>query len=335
VGQSRESVRRDSRLKLLRIIACACLSLPGAWMPAIGAAYPVKPIRLVVGFVAGGPVDITARAIGSRLTGVLGQPIVIDNRSGASGVIATELVAKSSPDGHTLLMCSASNAITAALSAGAARNFLRDITPVSKVAIITSILVVNPSLPAESVKDLIALAKARPGQLRYASTGIGSSSHLAGEMFKIASEIDIVHIPYKGGAPAAIDLLSGQVQLSFISAPATMTYIKSGRVRALAVTNAKRSVLLPDLPTISEAGVAGYEFEGWHGMCAPAATPRAIIAQLYRELATITGKRELIEFLAQGGAEAVAVAPDAFASELRAEITKWAAVARSTGIKLE
>ena len=187
MGQSRESVRRDSRLKLLRIVACACLSLPGAWMPAIGAAYPVKPIRLVVGFVAGGPVDITARAIGSRLTGALGQPIVIDNRSGASGVIATELVAKSAPDGHTLLMCSASNAITAALSAGAARNFLRDITPVSKVAIITSILVVNPSLPAESVKDLIALAKARPGQLRYASTGIGSSSHLAGEMFKIAS----------------------------------------------------------------------------------------------------------------------------------------------------
>ena len=198
-----------------------------------------------------------------------------------------------------------------------------------------SILVINPSLPAHSVKELIALAMAKPGQLKYASTGIGSSSHLAGELFRTAAGVDIAHIPYKGGGPAAVDLISGQVQLSFISAPATMPYIKSGRLRALAVTNAKRSVLLPELLTLSESGLRGYEFEGWHGLCAPAATPRVIIDRLYSEIAAIVRRPEVIAYLAEGGAEAVATSPDVFAAQLRAEIDNWAKVVKSARIKME
>ena len=303
--------------------------------PAPSANYPAKPIRLLVGFVAGGPVDITARAIGPRLSEALKQPVVIDNRGGASGLLASELVAKATPDGHTLLMCSASNAITAATSTGPGKYFLRDFAPITKVAIITSIFVVNPKLPVSSVKELIALALAQPGQLKFASTGVGSSAHLAGELFKSAAGVDITHIPYKGGGPAAVDLISGQVQLSFISAPATMPHIKSGRLRALAVTNAKRSTLLPELPTLSEAGLRGYEFEGWHGLCAPAATPRVIVNQLNSEVTKIVRWPDVIAHLAEGGAEAIATTPEVFAAQLRTEIDNWAKLVKSAGVKME
>ena len=315
-----------------------CLGYAAALLIVASAranGYPDKPIRLIVGFVAGGPVDITARAVGVRLSESLRQPVVIDNRGGASGLLASELVAKATPDGHTLLMCSASNAITAAVSSGPGRNFLRDFAPITKVAIITSILVVNPKLPANTVKDLIALALAQPGKLKYASTGVGSSAHLAGELFKSAAGVDIAHIPYKGGGPAAVDLISGQVQLTFISAPATLPHIKSGRLRALAVTNAKRSTLLPELPTLSESGLRGYEFEGWHGLCAPATTPRVIVNQLNGEVAKIVRRPDVIAHLAEGGAEAIATTPDVFAAQLRAEIDKWTKLVKSAGIRME
>ncbi|MGH8620479.1 MAG: tripartite tricarboxylate transporter substrate-binding protein, partial [Burkholderiales bacterium] len=207
--------------------------------------------------------------------------------------------------------------------------------PVTMVVIITSILVVNPALPARSVQELIALAKAKPGQLSYASTGNGTPTHLAAELFKTMAGVNLLHVPYKGAAPAVVDLLAGQVQLSFISAPGVMPHVKSGRLRALAVTNAKRSQLLPDLPTIAESGLPGYESEGWHGLCAPARTPPTIVDTLFRETASALRIPEVASLLASGGAEPAGMPPGSFAALIRNEVTKWAKVVKATGMKID
>jgi tripartite-type tricarboxylate transporter receptor subunit TctC len=318
------------------LAACALLSLTATGAGAAAAdAYPSKPIRMIVAYTAGGPVDITARAIGPKLSEALGQPVVIDNRAGGSGLIATDLVAKSAPDGYTVLVCSAGNTINASFNPNLPYDWLRDFAPVTEVAIITSILVIHPGVPAHSVKELIALARAKPGQLTYASTGNGTPAHLAAELFKTMAGVDIVHVPYKGGAPAAIDLMGGQVQLSFLSAPAVMPHIKSGRLTALAVTNSKRSALLPQLPTIGEAGLPGYESEGWHGICAPVRTPKPIIDRLYREISTIVKLPQVSAYLASGGAETVDVPPDRFGAMMRAEVSKWAKLVKAAGMKID
>jgi tripartite-type tricarboxylate transporter receptor subunit TctC len=311
----------------------------GAVLTASGAlgadAYPSRPIRIVVPYPAGGPIDITVRVIGPRLSESLRQPVVIDNRGGAGGTIGADLVAKSAPDGYTLLGCSTGNTINASLVPGLPYDFVRDFAPVTMVVIITSILVVNPAVPARSVQELIALAKAKPGQLSYASTGNGTPTHLAAELFKTMAGVNLLHVPYKGAAPAVVDLLGGQVQLSFISAPGVMPHVKSGRLRALAVTNAKRSQLLPDLPTIAEAGLPGYESEGWHGLCAPARTPPAIVDTLYRETAAALRIPEVASLLASGGAEPAGMPPAPFAALIRNEVSKWAKVVKATGMKID
>ncbi|MEO7725693.1 MAG: tripartite tricarboxylate transporter substrate binding protein [Burkholderiales bacterium] len=299
------------------------------------ADYPARPIRIVVPYPAGGPVDITIRAISPRLNESLKQPVVIDNRGGAGGTIGADLVAKAAPDGYTLLACSTGNTINATLVPGLPYDFVRDFTPVTMLAIITSILVVNPAVPARSVAELIALARAKPGELSYASTGNGTPTHLAAELFKSMAGVNIVHIPYKGGAPAAVDLLAGQVQLSFISAPAVMPHVKSGRLRALAVTNAKRSQLLPSLPTVAESGLPGYESEGWHGLCAPARLPAAISDRLYRESSAALHRPETATLLINGGAEPIGMPPAQFAALIRADIAKWAKVIKATNMKAD
>lgn len=309
--------------------------LLGNALHAAAADYPVKPVRLVVPFPAGGPVDITARTLAPRLTETLGQRIVIDNRGGAGGVLGSDIVAKSPPDGHTLLLCTTGNAINVSLVKNLPYDIRKDFTAVSMVAIITSILVVHPALPVKSVKDLIALAKAKPDALSYASTGNGAPTHLAGELFKSMAGVRMVHVPYKGAAPAVVDLISGHVQLSFISAPGAMQHVQAGRLRVLAVTNARRSVLLPEVPTISEAGLRGYESEGWHGLFTPAGTPKPVVDRLYREFSAALRDPKISAALLSGGAEPVGMPPEEFAVKLNAEIEKWAKVVKNSGMKVD
>ena len=309
--------------------------LLGGTMHAVAADYPNKPIRLVVPFPAGGPVDITARTLAPRLTEALGQRILVDNRGGAGGILGSDIVAKSPADGHTLLLCTTGNAINVSLVPNLPYDIRKDFTAVSMVAIITSILVVHPSLPVKSVKDLIALAKAKPDSLSYASTGNGAPTHLAGELFKSMAGVKMLHVPYKGASLALIDLISGHVQLSFISAPGSMQHVQAGRLRVLAVTNAKRSVLLPEVPTISEAGLRGYESEGWHGLFTPSGTPKPAVDRLYKEFAAALRDQKISSLMLAGGAEPVGMPPDEFALKLNAEIEKWAKVVKTSGMKVD
>jgi len=314
---------------------CAALLLCGGLHTATAADYPTKPIRVVVPFPAGGPVDITARTLAPRLGDVLGQRILIDNRGGAGGVLGSDIVAKSPADGHTLLLCTTGNAINVSLVPNLPYDIRKDFAPVSMVAIITSILVVHPSLPVKSVKELIALAKAKPDALSYASTGNGAPTHLAGELFKSMAGVKMLHVPYKGAAPAVVDLISGHVQLSFISAPGAMPHVQEKRLRVLAVTNSKRSVLLPEIPTISEAGLKGYESEGWHGLFTPTGTPKPAIDRLYKEISTLLRDPKINSVLAAGGAEPVGMPPEEFGRKLNLEIEKWAKVVKSSGMKVD
>ena len=321
-----------------RIATAFAALLLGGTLHAAGAAaaeYPAKPIRIVVPFPAGGPVDITARTLAPRLFETLGQRILIDNRGGAGGILGSDIVAKSPADGYTLLLCTTGNAINVSLVKNLPYDIKKDFAPVSMVAIITSILVVHPSLPVKSVRDLIALAKAKPDALSYASTGNGAPTHLAAELFKTMAGVKILHVPYKGAAPAVIDLLSGHVQLSFISAPGVMPHVQNARLRVLAVTNTKRSVLLPEIPTISEAGLRGYESEGWHGLFTPAGTPRPVIDRLYKEIATALRDPKISAQLLAGGAEPVGMPPNEFAVKLHAEIEKWAKVVKASGMTVD
>lgn len=313
----------------------AALLLGASVTLAAAADYPSKPVRLVVPFPAGGPVDITARTLSPRLSDVLGQRILVDNRGGAGGILGSDIVAKSPADGHTLLLCTTGNAINVSVVPNLPYDIRKDFAPISMVAIITSILVVHPALPVKSVRDLIALAKAKPDALSYASTGNGAPTHLAGELFKSMAGVKMLHVPYKGASLAVVDLLSGHVQLSFISAPGVMPHVNSGRLRVLAVTNAKRSLLLPDAPTISEAGLKGYESEGWHGLFAPAGTPKPVIDRLYREFAAALRDPKISAQMLAGGAEPVGMPPDEFAVKLNEEIEKWAKVVKNARIKAD
>ena len=302
---------------------------------AVAAEYPAKPIRIVVPFPAGGPVDITARTLAPRLFETLGQRILIDNRGGAGGILGSDIVAKSPADGYTLLLCTTGNAINVSLVKNLPYDIKKDFAPVSMVAIITSILVVHPSLPVKSVRELIALAKAKPDALSYASTGNGAPTHLAAELFKSMAGVKILHVPYKGASLAVVDLLSGHVQLSFISAPGVMPHVQNGRLRVLAVTNTKRSLLLPAVPTLHEAGLRNYESEGWHGLFTPAGTPRPKIDRLYKEIATALRDPKISAQMLAGGAEPVGLPPNEFAVKLHAEIEKWAKVVKASGMTVD
>ena len=318
---------------ILRILlACVVFS----WSITASAQYPAKPIRMVVPFPAGGPTDIVGRTVSQKLSESLGQPVIVDNRGGAGGVLGTELVVKSPADGYTLLVGTiAGLAVAMSLYPNHSYETLRDLAPITHGVTVTNIVVVHPSLPLKSVKELLALARAKPGTLNYASSGSGTITNLAGELFKSMAHVDIVHVPFRGGAPALTALLSGEVSMSFENSLIVVPHIKSGKVRALAVTGAKRSRSQPDLPTVAEAGLPGYSASGWYGFVAPAATPKEIVARLSGEFNRILKQPEVIERLSSQGAEPVGGTPAEFAAFIQTEIDKWGKLVKSAKMKAE
>ena len=297
--------------------------------------YPSKPVRMIVAYPPGGGTDIVGRMMAQKLSENFGQTVVIDNRGGAAGNIGSEIAARSAPDGYTVLMGNvAPNAINVSLYARLGYDPVRDFAPISLVASTPNILVVQPSLPVKTVSDLVALAKAKPGTLNYPSAGLGSSSHLAGELFDNIAAVKMVHVPYKGGGPALTDLLGGQVQLMFATMPAAMPHVKAGKLRAIAVTSAKRSPAMPELPTVGET-LNGYEAATWYGLLAPAGTPPPIIMALHAEIVKIIGVAQTKERLLAQGFEPVGSTPAEFAAYIKTEIAKWGKVIKAAGIKAE
>lgn len=314
------------------------LILAAAWFAAttFAADYPSRPIRFVVPYPPSGAADIVARIVAQKLGDSLGATVVVDNRAGAGGNLGTDLVAKAAPDGYTLLMGNVGPlAINVSLFKRLPYDPLKDLAPVSFMVAYPNVLVVNPSLPAKSVSELVALAKSRPGQLSYASAGTGSSTHLAAELLKSMAAINMAHVPYKGGGQAIIDVMAGQVHLYFSSMLGALPHVKSGKLRALAVTGTRRSRAAPELPTVAESGFPGYEANNWVGLLVPAGTPAAVILRLNREIVRIFGQPDVQERLAAQGGEAETGTPEKFADYLRAEIKKWAKVVTSSGAQVE
>jgi tripartite-type tricarboxylate transporter receptor subunit TctC len=323
-------------MAFLRLLLLASIALFGAGPGARADDYPDKPVKMVVPFPAGGSIDIVARLVGQELAKTLGQSVVVDNRSGAGGSIGTDAVAKAAPDGYTLLMGSASSlAANRALYSKLPYDPEKDFSAISLVALQPNVLLVHPSVPAKTVAELIAYAKANPGELNYASAGAGTSQHLAAELFRSKTGVDIVHVPYRGGAPALIDLMAGQVQLMFETIPTAIQPVQSGQLRALAVTTVKRSSMLPDLPTIEEAGVAGYVARGWVGLVAPAGTPAPIIEKLGRATQVIVRKPEITRRLTELGLEVAASSPAEFGDFIRTEVAAFKEVVAAAKISLD
>jgi tripartite-type tricarboxylate transporter receptor subunit TctC len=319
-------------MRYLLHVGCASLLAAGC---AFAQNYPEKPVTLVVAFPAGGSADLVARAVAQQMSESWKQPIVISNRAGASGNIGAEAVANAAPDGYTLLMGTTALASSPALYTKLGYDLTRDLAPVGLVVTMMNVLVVHPSLPARSVNELLALAKARPGALNSASAGVGSSNHLALVLFTMLSGTEIGHVPYKGAAPAVADVMGGHVAMTFAPIAAVISQIKGGRLRALGVTGATRSSALPGVPTIAEAGVPGYEAAGWNAMLAPKATPRELIVKVNAALADSLRAPRVSEVLASSGAEAAAGTPDELARFLHSEIAKWAKVVKAAGIRPE
>jgi tripartite-type tricarboxylate transporter receptor subunit TctC len=298
------------------------------------AGYPAKPIRFIVGFTPGGTSDVVARLLAVKLAETWPQPLVVDNRPGAGGNLANEIVARSAPDGYTLLCASSSFSIIPAVTRALSYSPTRDFAPVTLASSAPYLMVLYPAVPAQSVKELIALAKAQPGKLNYASAGSGSTLHLAGELFKSLAGVDIVHVPYKG-ATGITDLIAGAVQLSFAGLPQTLPHVKSGRLKALAVTTLRRAAAVPDLPTIAEAGVPGYEVDPWYGVIAPAGTPRAIIDRLNAAFGRALAAPDVKEKFLLQGIEPRSSTPAEFSGIIGKEIVKWSKVVSDAGIRAE
>ena len=321
---------------MLRTVMLVVAAMFAAPFVHAQAPYPGKPVRIVVPFPAGGTTDILARAVAQKLTETGGQPVLVDNRPGAGGNIGAELVAKSAPDGYTLLMGTVgTHAINPGLYAKMPYDHQRDFAPVILVAGVPNVLVVNPAVPVNSVQELIAYAKANPGKLNFASSGSGTSIHLSGELFKTMSGVQMTHIPYKGSSPALTDLLGGQVQLMFDNLPSALPHIRAGKLRALAVTSAQRAPALPDVPTVAEAGLPGFEASSWFGLLAPAGTPKDIIAKLNAEVAKWLATPEARDKLTVQGANAVGNSPEEFTQFIAAETIKWQKVIKDSGAKVE
>jgi tripartite-type tricarboxylate transporter receptor subunit TctC len=294
--------------------------------------YPTRPVRLIVPLAAGGAMDTIARSVGARLTGNLGQTIVVDNRGGGGGTIGAELVAAAAPDGYTLIMMSATSVIRPLLYP-ARYEMSRDFAPVSQVSAQPYLLVTHPSIPAKTVQELVAYSKANPGKLNYASAGQGSIIHLATELLRVQTGTRWVHVPYKGMGAAYPDLIAGHTQMALASIVSAQPHVRAGRLRGIAVTSAQRAKSSPDIPTIAESGVAGYAVTNWYGVLAPARTPRAIVDQLHREIVKVLGEPDLSKHFAADGAEAVSSTPKEFAAHIQAESRKWATVIKEAGIK--
>ena len=323
----------DSRITIHAVVAALALALICA--TASAQPYPVRPVRLVVPFPPGGGTDTMARVIGPKLGEALGQQIVAENRGGAGANIGAEIAAKSTPDGYTLLLNTITNAIGASLYSKLNYDLVRDFAPITQLATTPHILVVHPSVPVKSVKEYIAFARARPGELTYSSSGNGSAAHLAGELFNSLTGVKSLHVPYKGGGPSMFALVGGEVSLCFATMPSAIGYVRSGRLRGVAVTTAQRSPSTPELPTIAEMGIAGYEAGSWYGLSAPAGTPKEIIARLHAETIKVMALPDVKERLFNAGFEVVVSNPDQFAAFTRTEIQKWGKIVKAAGLKIE
>ena len=320
----------------LAVAALVAGTAPAAFAQSPAAqTFPTKPIRLIVPFPPGGGTDITARAIALKLSERWGQQVVVDNRPGANGTIGVDITAKSAPDGYTLTMISSSHAVNVSLYAKLPYDLVNDLAPVTQATAQPYSLVVNPSVPAKSVKELIALANAKPAALNYGSSGTGGLSHLSGALLASLAGINLTHIPYKGGNPAMIDVIAGQIQMLFGTLLLTSPHVKAGKLRALAVTTARRAAAAPELPTMMEAGVAGYEVAQWYGVLAPAKVPPAIIGKLNKEIARILHEPDVKPRLAADGSDAVGSTPEQFGAHIRSEVAKWAKIVKRIGLKAE
>ena len=317
------------------MVVTGAFGVTGAACALAQAKYPAKPIRIIVPVAPGGGTDFTARLVGLKLAEAWGQTVVVDNRPGAAGNLGVEIAAKAQPDGYTLVMPITSFPINPSLYAKLPFDTVNDLSPIVLAASAPLLLVVNPSVAAKSVSELVALAKAKPGQLNYANSGSGTTAHLAGELFKRIAGVDIVSVAYKGGGPAVIDLIAGQVQMYFSTVPAALPQVKAGKLRALAVTSSKRVPELPDMPTASDSGLPGFEVVGWFGLFAPAGTPKPVIIRLNGEIAKILYIPETRERLSGHGLIPGGGTPEELGAFLKAEIAKWGKVIKEAGIRVE
>jgi tripartite-type tricarboxylate transporter receptor subunit TctC len=315
-------------------LAAGAATMPSVTRLAWAQTYPGRPVHVIAGFAAGGGVDITARLIGQWLSDRLGQTFVTENRPGAGGNIGTETVANAAPDGYTLLLATVPNAVNATLYEKLNFNFIRDIAPVGGIIRVPQVILVHPSVPAKTVPEFIAYAKANPGKVNMASAGNGSAPHMAGELFNVMAGVNLVHVPYRGQGPALTDLLGGQVQVLFATTPGTTEYVKTGKLRGLAVTTAARAEVLPDLPAVGDF-VPGYEASQWYGLAAPRNTPAAIVERLNSEINAALADPKMKARFADIGGEPLAGAPAAFGSLIAAETEKWGKVVRAAGLKPE
>jgi tripartite-type tricarboxylate transporter receptor subunit TctC len=324
---------RNRRLALALLAGGSLAAAAPAWAQAPG--YPDKPIRFVVPYPPGGGTDVIARIVQERLQAALGQPVVIENRGGAGGSVGTEVVAKSAPDGYTVLFTLSSHTINPAIYPKLNFDTVKDFEPVGTVASLPQILVAHPKVPANSLAELAALAKAKPAELSYASVGNGSPGHLAGEMFKLRAGVQMTHIPYRGGGPAVTDVMGGQVPLLWVAIPAAAQFVKTGKLKALAVSTLKRTLAFPDVPTVHESGYPDFEVDSWYAMFVPTKTPRPVIERLNRALNTVLAEPAIREKLLAQGADAVGGTPEALGRVVAAELPKWAKLAKDANIKAD
>jgi tripartite-type tricarboxylate transporter receptor subunit TctC len=314
----------------------AAAALATLALPALAQqAYPTRPVKFIVPFPAGGPVDVTARAVAQKLSQIWGQQVLVDNRAGAGGIVGADIAAKSLADGYTLFVCSIHHSVLPSLKPKLPYDIEKDFVPVSFGAMFPVVLVAHPSVPVRNVAELIALDKKTPGKLSFSSAGNGGGTHLAGELFNMQAGTTLLHVPYKGSAPAMTDLLGGQVQLMFSDAPTALQQIKAGKVRAIAVASTRRSALLPDVPTIAESGLPAYEAYSWAAFVAPAGTPKDLVQRLSTDINKALSDPEVKKRLYEAGAEAMPTTPEAFGKMLHAEIEKWTKVVRTANIQVD
>ena len=326
--------RHEQTFFALAITACVVL-LAGARSVANAQTFPARTVRIIAPYVPGGGVDFVARVIAAKLSETIGQQVIVENRPGGGTNIGSEVVVRSAPDGYMLLLGGVPNTANMTLFRKPPYDVVKDFAPVSQTTIAPNILAVHPSVPVRSVKDLIALAKSRRGELTFASAGIGSSNHLSGEMFRIMAGLDIIHVPYKGGGAAVTDLLAGQVSMYFGTTPSTVPHVRTGRLRALAVTSAQRSRATPDIPTMSEAALPGFEQSAWHGILAPAGTPPAIVTKLSADIIRVLRMPDTIERMAAQGVDVIGNSPAEFAAFIKQDVVKYEKLVKAAGIKIE
>jgi tripartite-type tricarboxylate transporter receptor subunit TctC len=324
-------------LKLIRALVVALVGASALALAPFASAqnYPTKPITIIVPFPPGGTTDVLARAIGQKLNEAWGQPVIVENRPGAGATIGAAQVAKAAPDGYTLLMGAVHHTIATSLYPKLSYDFQKDFAPITIVALVPNVLTVNPDLPAKNVKELVAYGKANPGKLTYGSNGQGTAQHLIGEQFASITGVDMLHVPYKGSGPLTTDLMAGQVLMSFDTMTPVLPHIKAGKLRALAVTTAKRSAALPDLPTLAESGLAGFDQGTWFGLLAPAGTPKDVVAKLSAEVVKILKSPEIQKRWLEIGAESGTNTPEDMAATIRSDTERYAAVVKKAGIKVE